>query len=65
MYVIKRDICFCCSAVVYFMAYIWVFGVAVEPETARSKIVIYSKFCYVSPHMSEMEIKEPKNTWFL
>ena len=32
-------ICFCCSAVVYFMAYIWVFGVAVEPETVRSKIV--------------------------
>ena len=23
-------------------------------------IVIYSKSCYVSPHMSEMEIKEPK-----
>ena len=30
-----------------------------------SLIVIYSKSCYVSPHMSEMEIKEPKNTWFL
>ena len=25
-------------------------------------IVIYSKSCYVSPHMSEMEIKEPTNT---
>ena len=25
-------------------------------------IVIYSKSCYVSPHMSEMEIKDPKNT---
>ena len=25
-------------------------------------IVTYSKSCYVSSHMSEMEIKEPKNT---
>ena len=32
---------------------------------SKVSLVIYSKSCYVSPHMSEMELKEPKNTRFL